>query len=91
MIEAMACGTPVVAWRCGAVPEIVDEGGTGFVVSLGEEAAAAVVRAAALNRGVIRGVFERRFAASVMAERYLGVYRRLRDAWELDAPIAAVA
>jgi hypothetical protein len=40
---------------------------------------------------VIRGVFERRFAASVMAERYLDVYRRLSDAWELDAPIAAVA
>jgi glycosyltransferase involved in cell wall biosynthesis len=91
MIEAMACGTPVVAWRCGAVPEIVDEGVTGFVVSSEEEAAAAVARAAALNRRVIREVFERRFAASVMAERYLGVYRRLRDAWELDAPIAAVA
>jgi glycosyltransferase involved in cell wall biosynthesis len=91
MVEAMACGTPVVAWRCGSVPEIIDEGVTGFVVSSEEEAAAAVIRAAALDRDVIRSTFERRFAASVMAQRYLDVYRRLDDAWELGEPIVAVA
>jgi hypothetical protein len=64
---------------------------TGFVVSSEEEAAAAVVRAAALDRGVIRGAFERRFAASVMAARYIDVYRRLSDAWELGKAVAAVS
>ena len=91
MIEAMACGTPVVAWRCGAVPEIVDEGVTGFVVSSEEEAAAAVVRARTLDRGVIRGMFERRFTASAMARHYVEVYRYLSNVWERGAPIAAVA
>jgi len=91
MIEAIACGTPVVAWRCGAVSEIIDEGVTGFVVSSEEEAAVAVVRARALDRGVIRGMFERRFTASVMAMRYVEVYRYLGSVWERGAPIAAVA
>jgi glycosyltransferase involved in cell wall biosynthesis len=91
MIEAMACGTPVVAWRCGAVPEIVDEGVTGFVVTSEEDAAAAVVRARALDRGVIRGMFERRFTASAMARHYVEVYRYLSNVWERGAPIAAVA
>ena len=91
MIEAMACGTPVVAWRCGAVSEIVDEGVTGFVVSSEEEAAAAVVRARVLDRVIIRGVFERRFTASAMARRYLEVYRHLSKVRERSAPIAAVA
>jgi glycosyltransferase involved in cell wall biosynthesis len=90
MIEAMACGTPVVAWRRGSVPEIIEEGVTGFVVSSEEEAIAAVARASTLDRNVIRRVFERRFSASVMAERYLDVYRRLSNAWELDEPVGAV-
>ena len=91
MIEAMACGTPVVAWRCGAVSEIVDEGVTGFVVSSEEEAAAAVVRAGGLDRGIIRGVFERRFTASAMARRYVEVYRYLSQVRDRRAPVAAVA
>jgi glycosyltransferase involved in cell wall biosynthesis len=91
MIEAMACGTPVVAWRCGAVSEIVDEGVTGFVVSSEEEAAAAVVRARVLDRGIIRGVFERRFTASAMARRYVEVYRYLSQVRDRRAPVAAVA
>jgi|SRR5579872_7001422 len=77
MIEAMACGTPVVAWRCGSVPEIVDDGVTGFVVASEDEAVRAVSRAVALDRNTIRDVFERRFAASVMADNYLCVYRQL--------------
>ena len=79
MIEAMACGTPVVAWRCGSVPEVVEDGLTGFVVTSEEEAALAVDRARNLDRGLIRRVFERRFAAPVMARNYVELYRRLTD------------
>jgi glycosyltransferase involved in cell wall biosynthesis len=91
MVEAMACGTPVVAWRCGSVPEIVDEGVTGFIVSSEEEAATAVGRAIRLDRGVIRNTFERRFAARVMARNYLNIYRRLGEAWEAGEPVATAA
>jgi len=79
MIEAMACGTPVVAWRRGSVPEIIDDGVTGFVVASEDEAVTAVGRAIALDRRTIRDVFERRFAATVMAHNYLDLYRRLTD------------
>jgi glycosyltransferase involved in cell wall biosynthesis len=79
MIEAMACGTPVVAWRCGSVPEVVDEGVTGFIVASEDEAVAAVQRAPALDRQRIRAVFERRFTATVMARNYVDLYRRLGD------------
>jgi hypothetical protein len=64
---------------------------TGFVVSSEQDAAAAVVRAKALDRGVIRGVFKRRFTASAMAERYVDIYRALSTAWKRGAQIAAVA
>jgi glycosyltransferase involved in cell wall biosynthesis len=79
MIEAMACGTPVVAWRCGSVPEIIDEGVTGFVVASEDEAVAAVERAASLDRHAVRATFERRFSATVMARNYVGLYRQLAD------------
>jgi glycosyltransferase involved in cell wall biosynthesis len=77
MIEAMACGTPVVAWRNGAVPEVIEEGVTGFVVD--DEAAAAVAarRAYFLDRARIRAEFERRFTARRMAEDYVKIYERL--------------
>ena len=75
----MACGTPVVAWRCGSVPEIVDEGVTGFVVASEDEAVAAVERAASLDRHAVRAMFERRFSATVMARNYVGLYRQLAD------------
>jgi glycosyltransferase involved in cell wall biosynthesis len=77
MIEAMACGTPVIAWPCGSVPEVVDEGVTGRVVHDEEEAAAAVAEVAAYDRRRIRDVFERRFSADVMAHRYVDLYHRL--------------
>jgi glycosyltransferase involved in cell wall biosynthesis len=86
MIEAMACGTPVIAWRCGAVPEVVDDGITGRIVNTEDEAVAAVREVAALDRGQIRQVFERRFTAEVMARRYLELYRQLlrnQDAGQL--------
>ncbi|WP_374515544.1 glycosyltransferase family 4 protein [Brevundimonas sp.] len=74
MIEAMACGTPVVAFRCGSVPEIVEDGETGFVVETLEQAVAAAGRAHLLDREAIRAHFELRFSATAMARRYLDVY-----------------
>jgi glycosyltransferase involved in cell wall biosynthesis len=77
MIESMASGTPVIAFNCGAVPEIVDDGVTGFVVNSSEEALAAIGRVKLLNRLRIRHICERRFSAASMAKRYLDVYARL--------------
>ncbi len=74
MIEAMACGTPVVAWRHGSVPEVVDHGETGFIVDSIEGAAAAVEQIDSINRRTCREVFETRFSASRMARDYLRVY-----------------
>jgi glycosyltransferase involved in cell wall biosynthesis len=76
MIEAMSCGTPVIAFRRGSVPEIVEHGRTGFVVNDVEEAVAAVGLIDALDRREIRAHFERRFPVERMAEQYLTVYRR---------------
>jgi len=78
MIEAMACGTPVIAYRCGSVPEVIDDGVTGFVVDSVPAAVAAVERAAALDRRRVRQRFEERFSVARMAERYLEVYGRLQ-------------
>jgi glycosyltransferase involved in cell wall biosynthesis len=77
MIEALACGTPVIAWPCGSVPEILNDGVTGFLVDSIEEAVAAVGRVADLDRRVCRQVFEERFSAARMASNYLAVYERL--------------
>jgi glycosyltransferase involved in cell wall biosynthesis len=76
MIEAMACGTPVVANRKGSVPEVVDEGVTGFIVDDESQAVAAARKLHTLDRARIRRVFERRFTARRMAEDYLDVFRR---------------
>jgi glycosyltransferase involved in cell wall biosynthesis len=77
MIEAMACGTPVVAFRNGSVPEVVDEGVTGFIVDNEREAAAAAQRLRTLDRARVRRVFDERFTARRMAEDYVNIYRRL--------------
>jgi glycosyltransferase involved in cell wall biosynthesis len=77
MIEAMACGTPVIAWACGSVPEVVDDGRTGFVVRSEDEAVAAIAHIGTLDRRTVRTVFERRFSAAAMARRYLDVYSRV--------------
>jgi glycosyltransferase involved in cell wall biosynthesis len=77
MIEAMACGTPVVAWRNGSVPEVMDDGVTGFVVDDVDEAVRAVGRAGELSRRRCREVFEQRFSVARMTRDYLAVYRRL--------------
>jgi glycosyltransferase involved in cell wall biosynthesis len=77
MIEAMACGTPVIAWDCGSVREVIDHGVTGFIVDSEEQAVEAVTRLPELDRAEIRRVFERRFSAPVMARRYLELYERV--------------
>jgi glycosyltransferase involved in cell wall biosynthesis len=77
MIEAMACGTPVIAWRCGSVPEVVDDGITGRVVESEAEAVAAVAEVAGYDRRRIRDVFERRFSAQTMARGYETLYRHM--------------
>jgi glycosyltransferase involved in cell wall biosynthesis len=77
MIEAMACGTPIIAYRQGAVPELMEEGRTGFIVSELEDAIAAVRRIPELSRKRCREVFEQRFTASRMAKDYVRIYRRL--------------
>ncbi len=77
MIEAMACGTPVLAFRCGSVPEIIEDGITGAIVETMEEAIAALPRVIALDRKKVRQRFEQRFSATRMAKDYVGIYRSL--------------
>lgn len=77
MIEAMACGTPTIAWACGSVPEVIENGRTGFIVSSMDEAVAAVEACKRIDRASCRAAFERRFTARRMALDYLSVYRRL--------------
>jgi glycosyltransferase involved in cell wall biosynthesis len=82
MIEAMACGTPVIAYNRGSVAEIIDDGLTGFVVEDETSAVAAVDRLSGLSRPAIRKRFERRFTARRMALDYLAAYRSLMEAAE---------
>jgi glycosyltransferase involved in cell wall biosynthesis len=88
MIEAMACGTPVIAWPHGSVPEVVDEGVTGYVLDDVRSAALATRRVTGRDRARVRRVFEERFSATAMARAYLRIYERL-DAGEASdaAPI----
>jgi glycosyltransferase involved in cell wall biosynthesis len=77
MIEAMACGTPIIAYRQGSVPEVMDEGHTGFIVDELEDAIAAARRIPELSRRRCREMYEQRFTAARMARDYLRVYERL--------------
>jgi glycosyltransferase involved in cell wall biosynthesis len=77
MIEAMACGTPVIAYNRGAAPEIVEDGVTGFVVEDETSAIAAVKNISMLSRNVIRKRFEERFTSTRMAQDYLKAYERV--------------
>jgi glycosyltransferase involved in cell wall biosynthesis len=77
MIEAMACGTPVLAFRHGSVPEIIDDGVTGRIVDTMEEAIVALPEVLALDRRAVRRRFEERFSAARMAKDYISVYRAL--------------
>jgi glycosyltransferase involved in cell wall biosynthesis len=80
MIESMACGTPVIAYNRGSVPEIIDEGLTGFIVEDEISAVAAVGRLANIDRAAVRAQFEKRFTARRMALDYLAAYRGLMEA-----------
>jgi hypothetical protein len=95
MIEAMACGTPVLAFRCGSVPEIVEEKLTGRIVSSIEEAAQAIPELLALDRNAIRARFEQRFSSQRMAADYVKIYHtilRRHIAPEIQlSPIAALS
>jgi len=77
MIEAMACGTPVIAYDLGSAPEVLDEGTTGFLVNNIDDAVRAVGRIGSLDRRICRQVFEERFSARQMCLNYLDVYERL--------------
>jgi len=80
MVEAMACGTPVIAFGGGSVPEIIDEGQTGFIVDDLDDAVAAVHRVGELDRRRCREVFEERFTATRMARDYFELYSTLLEA-----------
>lgn len=77
MIESMACGTPVIAYRSGSVPEVVEDGVTGFIVDGEEQAIRAVSEVGRLDRRMVRARFEERFIASRMAREYERQYREL--------------
>jgi glycosyltransferase involved in cell wall biosynthesis len=80
MIEAMACGTPIVAFRCGSVPEIIEHGVSGFIVDNEDAAVAAVNQIADLDRAGVRAAFDRRFTAERMAADYVNLYHDLPGA-----------
>jgi len=75
VIEAMACGTPVIATRRGSMPELIDHGVTGFLVDSIEEAIRAVEMAAEIDRAACRSAVRDRFTVDRMADRYLALYR----------------
>ena len=93
MIEAMACGTPVIAWNMGSVPEILEHDVTGFLVNSIDESVTAIEKAYRLDRTLCRRVFEQRFSARRMALNYLRAYGRLcsADLCSIEEPEFAIA
>lgn len=77
MVESMACGTPVIAYRHGSVPEIVEHGRTGFIVENVEQAVRAIQNISLLDRRECRAIFEQRFSAGRMAQDYVKIYSEL--------------
>jgi len=84
MIEAMACGTPTIAYRSGSVPEVIDDGVTGFVVDDEQSAVAAIRRLDELSRSQIRRQFEERFTAHRMAKDYLALYQEMMEQTQME-------
>ena len=80
MIEALACATPVIAFRCGSVPEVIEHGLSGFIVDSEDEAVAAVAALPDLDRSAVRGAFDARFTAERMAADYVALYHGLPGA-----------
>jgi glycosyltransferase involved in cell wall biosynthesis len=91
MIEAMACGTPIIAYRCGSVPEVMRDGETGFIVNDEDGAVAALQKLDQIERAACRRAFEERYTSRRMALDYLRIYRRLRRPAMLLASAAAAA
>jgi glycosyltransferase involved in cell wall biosynthesis len=85
----MANGTPVIAFRRGSVPEIIDHGVTGFIVDSIDEAVAAIPLAKALDRSAIRRRFEERFSVERMARDYLALYREILHGSPVDAVLTS--
>lgn len=90
MIEALACGTPVIAYRHGSVPEVIEDGVTGFLVGSIDEAVKRVENVRTLDRAVIRRTFERRFSAERMASDYVAIYQSMRVFAKARSPIPAI-
>src|SRR6185437_2245600 len=87
MIEAMACGTPVIGFRRGSVTEVIDHGVTGFIVDNIDQAVDAVHNLPSLSRTLCRQIFEQRFSASRMALDYVRQYHALQTRQECDTSI----
>jgi glycosyltransferase involved in cell wall biosynthesis len=87
MIEAMACGTPVIAFRRGSVPEVIEHGLSGFIVDNEAEAVDAVRRLGELDRRQVRQAFERRFTADTMAAQYFRCYQAIVGSHAGDSTI----
>jgi glycosyltransferase involved in cell wall biosynthesis len=89
LIEAMSCGTPVIAFNDGSVPEVLDDGITGFIVDNTEEAIKAVEKVASLSRETVRETFTEKFTSRRMAKDYLRLYEQLIESnQEKNAPPA---
>lgn len=88
MIEAMACGTPTIAYPAGSVPEVIDHGITGLIVKNIDEAVAAIDCAAALDRHAVRARFDERFTVARMARDHIGVYERIRSSKPFTRQVA---
>ncbi|MBB4569390.1 glycosyltransferase family 4 protein [Rhizobium leucaenae] len=87
MIEAMACGTPVIAFRCGSVPEVIDDGVSGILVDSVAEAIEKLEWALKLDRRRVRATFDKRFTTERMARDYLDIYRQLPGTCMKVAPL----
>ncbi|HKP87621.1 MAG TPA: glycosyltransferase family 4 protein [Blastocatellia bacterium] len=89
MIESIACGTPVIAYRCGSVPEVIEDGVTGFIVEDVDKAVESVEKIARLDRKRCRREFENKFTASRMAADYLNVYEKILNETSARSSLAA--
>ncbi|HXA00491.1 MAG TPA: glycosyltransferase family 4 protein [Cytophagaceae bacterium] len=84
MIESMACGTPVIAWKHGSVPEIIEHGVSGFIVQSVEESVEAVKNISSISRKQVRKDFEKRFSSKVMTNNYLDLYEDLKNVKQIN-------